>query len=581
MPKLLDYFVNAGPGQPGRNAKGTDPRTVLQASVKPKILAWATGSSNRKDFQIAPFNWEMIDKAIATDTYVNMAMMKYDELIWKEGYDLKGALPDSMAYIDQRFKVLGLAQGQSFNKFLQEVTFNLVRYHNCFIVKVRDPNVAKIAGLSVKGLDGKEPIAGYFIIPTKTVSIQSDEFGKVLAYQQSVGANQKPIQFKPEDVIHVRHNRPTGTHWGVPFLDSALEDIRSFRLIEEDMLNIVHTEIYPLLWWSVNGAKPDWPVDMYDIQDAYAELENMKNNGALVTKGSDKLEIMGGGGKALDVQPYIDHFKERAVVGLGMSPYHIGITDNISLAAASRLDAALYDKIKTYQRTLVDAINNELIFELMIEGGFDPLSAQKLGKQDPTVYFEFREIDVDAQIKRNNHVSVMWLQNMITHDQMRTMIGMVPDPTKIGLYHLDMVELPITEASKAITGPEGGANPNSPAKGTAGSTNNPANKSGNRGGPKISRNAAAEMSYHESELLAREAIKEVPDEEVTETISFIVNDLFGSESFMGTASDTLSKRKDLVTLLRHAVESSIEPLLREAMVIAAYRTLKQEIIGSL
>jgi hypothetical protein len=130
-------------------------------------------------------------------------------------------------------------------------------------------------------------------------------------------------------------------------------------------------------------------------------------------------------------------------------------------------------------------VNNELFFELLIEGGFDPITAQRTGKSDPGVNFEFKEIDVDAQIKRENHTSVLWLQNMMKHDEMRERIGMIVDDTYVDDYHIDMVEIPLAEASKAITGPEGGASPNSPAKGSAGSKNNPANKTGNRGGPKI------------------------------------------------------------------------------------------------
>lgn len=486
MPRFSDYFKNAGAGSPGRKAKGTDPRTELRKNAKPKILAFVQGGGGRKNFVEAPFNFDLIDRATATDSYIAQGLMRYHELMWKEGYDLKSADPAAMTYIQQRIRVIGLSQGQSFDRLVEEVGDNLIKYHNCFILKVRDPEVGRISGMNIKGLDGKDPIAGFFVIPTKTVKIAEDEYGRVSGYQQSVsGGSGKPITYKPEDVIHIRHMRMSGTQWGVPFLDAALEDIRTFRTIEEDMANVVHSEVYPLLHYAVNGKQPEWNVDPADIQAAYDELLQMKDNGAIVTKGADELEIMGSEGKALDVTPYINHFKERAIVGLGMNPAQIGVSTGANGTSAERFDAAMYDKIKTYQAVLEDMINNELFFELLIEGGFDPITAQRTGKADPGVRFEFKEIDVDAQIKRQNHTSVLWLQNMIKHDEMREKIGEIVDDAHFEEYHIDMVEVPLAEISKAQTGPDGGASPSSPAKGTSGSKNNPANQKGNRGGPKM------------------------------------------------------------------------------------------------
>lgn len=484
MPSFIKYFTNAGAGSPGRKAKGTDPRSELQKSVKPKVLHFVTGGGGKQTFSAAPYNWEQIDRAADTDSYVGQALLRYRELMWKEGYGLKSADPNALTYIKQRMRVLGLAQGQSFESLFKEIGENLVKYHNCFILKVRSADVGKMAGLNIKGLDGKDPVGGYFVIHPKTITIAEDMFGNVFAYRQTVqGGGAAPIDFKPEDIIHIRHARKSGTQWGVPFLDSAIEDIRSFRLLEEDMLTVSHSEIFPLLHYMVNGAKPEWTVDDSDIQKAYEELLMMKDNGAIVTKGADKIEILGAGGKSLDVTPYINHFKERAIVGLGLSPSQLGVSTG--KGSDGDVDVKTYDKIKTYQDVIEDCINNDIFFELLIEGGFDPITAQRTGKADPGVLFEFKEIDVDAQIKRENHDSVLWLQNMLTHSEMRERLGMVVDPNHQDEYHIDMIELPLAEASKAVTGPEGGANPNSPAKGSAGSKNNPANQKGNRGGPKV------------------------------------------------------------------------------------------------
>lgn len=478
MANLFSYFINAGPNTPGRKAKGSDPRAELRKAVSPKILSIGGGLSGRNQYNAASFNWEQIDKAIETDSYISQALLRYFELMWKEGYKLKSADTKALTYIKHRIKILGLAQGQSFDKLLREIGENLVKYHNCFIYKARSAEIGRISGLSLKGLDNRDPIGGYFVIPTKTVKISEDAYGNVIGYrQEATGSGGKPIDFKPEDIIHLRHMRKSGTQWGIPFLDAAIEDIRSFRLIEEDMLNIVHSEIYPTIHYSVNGKRPEIPTTPEDIERAAAEISLMKDSGFIITDGGDEIESINVGGESLDVEPYIAHFKERAIIGLGISPDQLGIGSD-----TDKINITTYDKIKTYQDLLADVINNHIFFELLIEGGFDPLTAQRTGKTNPEVIFEFKEIDVDAQIKRDNHAGVKWLQNEITHDELREELGYPVDPNYVGVYHIDAVSIPLSSVGKSD---EGGENANSPAKGTSGSTNNPANQTGNRGGPKV------------------------------------------------------------------------------------------------
>jgi hypothetical protein len=460
----------------GKKSKLTDdPRPEIR-KVRPKAFP-TDGTGAPGSYATSPYDYVEVDNLIETDSYARRAVSRMLELFFKEGYSLKGSDPEAVRYIALRFRLLGIAMNQPWSDFLAESAENLIQYHNLFWVKTRNITPQQLTGLPYQGLGGKDPLAGYVLMPVQTVSIMPDQQGRPQKYKQVAGANQ--AEFPAEDVIQIAIRAKTGTEWGRPDLLTAVEDIISFRIIEQDALNLVHKEMYPTYVYSVGDEMR--PAEDADLQTAADRLEDMREVGGLVIPGKDSVDTIGAN-NTLDVSPHVNHFRERGIVGLGVAPFQIGATSNANLSLSASLDAALYDKVKFYQEKLEAAVNEYIIFELLLEGGFDPLG---ISGDSQMVSLEFKEINVDAQIKRENHISVLWLQNMITHGQMRTMMGLEVDPNYQDMYHIDMVELVLAESKGASTGPEGGANPQSPAKGSAGSKNNPANKSGNRGGPKV------------------------------------------------------------------------------------------------
>lgn len=490
--KFTDYIRNATPSKPS-GGKVVDVRPDL-TKARPKGFGVSEGGG--AEYQASPYDFESIDKAIDVDSYGKRSFNRMTHLAFKEGYDLKSANPEAAAYIEARFKLMAITQRQSMHDLFIEAFRNEWRYHNSFLIKTRDSKAAAIAnslGVPINPTAWGDPVAGYLCAPINTMSIKTDDRNvQIKGYKQTSGSNE--AKFKPEDVIHLSVDRESGTVWGKPFLTSVIEDLRSFRIIEEDALNLVHKEMYPLYFYKVGDE--NHPADEEDLRKAVQALEDMYEDGAIAMPGKDDIGVVGSKEKSLDVTPHVKHFKERAIVGLGVSPHQIGVGSDLNKAGAEQIDKALYDMIKYYQTKLEEMINNEIIFELLLEGGFDPLGIKS--DSSDMVKLEFREVDIEAQIKRENHIVTQFESNSITHGEMREKLGLPVDPELKDLYFSD-IQMQIAEATAAaaakyaVQAPStnsGGANKSgktsqTPAKGKAKSKDQPSNQKGNRGTPKV------------------------------------------------------------------------------------------------
>ncbi len=373
--------------------------------------------SKRANFEDSPYDFEQITRAIDTDSYAKSSFAKFRELFWKEGWSIVGENQDAVDYLYQRLDYMELAMGRPFQDFMLDVMDQLVRYHNVFIVKARSDEIEEQFPDSLDTEAKKGPIIGYYLIPTEQVQILRDKHNRPKYYRQRVNSNlgllsstgnttprtQSPT-WAAREVIHMYRDRKIGRAFGTPFLTSALDDLLALRQVEEDYLNLIHRELFPLYKYTVGTE--DVPAEDDEIIKAVQSLESLRSEGGLVIPFRHDVEIIGSEGKTLEIGGFLDHMKERVANGLGVFPHHLGM---VSFSGANRdmtdrLDAALYDRVKEYQRAFADYMRMYIFDELLREGGFEPMMNPKLqGDQDRCVMV-FDEIDADGQIKRESHV---------------------------------------------------------------------------------------------------------------------------------------------------------------------------------
>lgn len=476
----------------------------LSKAIKVKALSVdAVGriSSGRSNFEESPYDFIRIKKAYQTDSIVKAAISKYNELMWKGGYELVSENPAARVYLQQRLDLMSIFMNKPFEQFLEEITEDLFLYHNSYIVKARGDLTTIGRGIRAQGVFGEEePVIGYYLLPVETIKISRDKHNIPKKYQQDIsgsgGATNKAPEWKPEEVVHLAYDRRKGTLFGEPFVQNVLEDLMALRQMEEDVLNLTHRELWPLTIYSV--GTDTFPAEDGEVEAVASDMEEMRTDSGLVIPWRHSIEIKGGEGKALQANEYLQYFRQRVVVGLGISEIHLGISEVANRSVSERLDIALYDRIKHRQRFFARYITQFIFNELLLEGGFDPYETPLAEGDSDRVYFRFKEIDTETQIKRENNAAFKWVSNLTTHDEARQELGMDPlSPEEEKRLYYKLIEIPLAEAGSALTAAggttqKGQAQSNSPnqtkpkSSSGAASKNQPQNQHGKRTAPRVS-----------------------------------------------------------------------------------------------
>ena len=394
-----------------------------------KKVGYAISGGNNDSFQAPAFNLQQVEDAYNTDSYVRQAIDKYNELMFKAGWDIVSRNDKVSEYMDKRLTMLSMAMGQPMDKFLRNISDDLVKYSNVFIVKARKKpkDMPQVKGVNVKGLGKQKPIAAYFRLPPQTMQVKVDKHGTIKKYKQIVGGDEK--EFKPEDIIHITYKKPAGRFFGVPMILPALEDVKLLREVEDNVARLIYRHLYPLFVYKIGLDKPGYEASDDEIETMQQEISDMPTEGGLVVPERHDIEVIGTDGEALDAKEYLEYYERRTFTGLGVSETLMGRGDTSNRSTAETQSTEMRDKVKAFQKVMQDAINYYIIRELLMEGGFDPLA-----NPDHQAGFQFKEIDMDLKIKQENHTIYKYEHNATTHEEMREGLGMDPVSDENRLY---------------------------------------------------------------------------------------------------------------------------------------------------
>ena len=445
---LLTYLPLSGQEPIDELVESETPNLPIKARAirTTNVFRYLFGNNNksiRDGFEESPYDFTRIAKAIDTDSYVKQAFGKYSDLFWKEGWTLTGENIEALDYVWSRIDFMEKTMNQSFEAFLGEVVDQLLKFSNVFIAKARLDVQPYVRGKRpLPDEEASSMVAGFYIIPTETVRVKRDQFNRPKSYAQfldgkALGKDTKSgeITWPAKDVIHLYLDRKPGRAFGTPFVEATLDDVVSLRQVEEDILNLVHRELFPLYVYHVGND--NIPAKEGELDEAVTAIEMLKSEGGLVAPGHHSVEVIGAQGNSLEVEPYLTHFKERVAIGLGVSPHHLGMMGTSSnRSVTERLDLALYDKIKNFQAYIENALRIYVFNPMLEEGGFSPTGNISNNHSSDACYFEFREIDIDTQIKKENHYVDLFLKSAITWEELRDKIAM---PKEVDTENLFMI----------------------------------------------------------------------------------------------------------------------------------------------
>lgn len=442
MAKIINTLINRYISKSVKNAPSfsgpssafnRDPKATQVKRVGYQLSSEGGNGGGRENFESPPADFEVIDNAIQADSYINQAVMKYSELIFKSGWTFQGKAEQALDYIKLRLDTMAVATQIPTNELFLGIANDIVRYSNSFLVKARAKQGRGLPpGISLTPVPpARDPVAGYFRLPPQTIEIARDENGNVVKYRQESPGGGDPIEFNPEDIVHICVNRPVGHAFGHPWLAPVLDDVRLLRKVEENVSLLLYRHIFPLIAYQVGIDKPGYEATDEEIEEVQAIIENMPIDGTFVIPERHSIDAVKI--DSIDAKPYLEYFENRVFSGLGMSQVDMGRGDTANRSTADAMTGIKADRVKGWQQQLQIQIDKYIIDELLVEGGFDPLINPEFD-----VNFVFNEIEQEMRIKTETHEIFKFEHNLQTFEETRKNMGMDPGVDESRL-HFNMI----------------------------------------------------------------------------------------------------------------------------------------------
>ena len=390
----------------------------------------------RNKFNLPEYDLNEVARAYDTEPLFARAADKYAEQIMKNDFDIVSKNPQAAAYIRQRLYQISRVSGVTTHQLVSSIAENIAIYSNAIVLKVRDENAS--GGNRWFDLDGKarKPIAGFFPVDVTSMKVAIDIHGKILKWRQEIPGSPKPVEYNPEDVIHIAYNKKTGLVFGTPMVWPVLDDIRALRRMEENVELLVYQHAVPLFHFKI--GTPDLPGDYSEVLEAQSLWNTMPSEGMLITTERYDIDSVGIDGSAISIEPYLEYYRKRIFMGLGVSEVVMGLGGTSNRSTSTNLVKEMQNRTQKIQRLIKDAVDHEIIADLLMEGGltwdeFDPFNKVELHMVD---------VDFDERMKKENHFIDAYLKNAITEPEMRKELGRDP-VTNREETHFMLREVPI------------------------------------------------------------------------------------------------------------------------------------------
>ena len=397
----------------------------MMPNVQDPVMGYRSSRRvGRGAFHSSEYNLAEIGRVEDTDGYVRQAFGKKTALMFKEGWDLVGKNPRTIKYVKTRLAQIAQATGIPTNTLFRNIGRNVVTKSNAFLVKVRDTNKSGGKVRRVPGQAGSlKPVAGYFPLPAETMKFKLEN-NRVTGWKQQMPDGEYK-EYAVKDIVHIFHDRKDGFIFGTPTITPVIDDIRALRKIEENIELLVYQHLFPLFQYKVgteNAPAGYTERGEREIDVVKREIMYMPTEGGIVTPERHEITAIGSEGRALRAEGYLDHFKKRVFSGLGVSAVDMGEGETANRATADNMSRNLVDGVKDLQQVVEDAVNILIINELLLESTF----GEDVLSEDNVVTIKFKEIDVDAQIKKEAHIADQFNKDLIEHSEARRRMGLEP-----------------------------------------------------------------------------------------------------------------------------------------------------------
>lgn len=373
---------------------------------------------------------------------------RHCSLIMKEQPQVVGKNPDTVAYVKKRLVEMGYVADQPFNETLRAIVRDLITTSNAYVIKKRDPTRSSGRRTRKWGRE-LEPVSAIYTPDPSTMWVKQTATGLIQQYIQKLEEQRRT--WPNHDVIHITYRRKNGLVFGTPIVVPVLEDIKALRKFELLVEHVGHKFAFPLLHWKVGTEKvpaemwvdPVTQMEKPEVDVARDYLNEMAQEGFVVTSERHEIKLIGAEGEKLDLQPAIDHIELRVLAGLRLSEIDIGRGDTANRGTAKVISQNLIDECTEIQQVLTEILSFKLFDELVMEGGWDLI-------EDNRVTLFFPPIDKEEKRAQELHDLNLYLAGGITQDEFRLRIGLDPiTPEQEQKLFLNTQLIPLAKATAA------------------------------------------------------------------------------------------------------------------------------------
>lgn len=387
-----------------------------------------------------------------TEALFARAADKYAEQIMKNEFNMMSKNPNAANYIRQRFNQIARVSNITTHQLFSSIAENIAIYSNAFLLKVRNEDSS--GGRVWYDLEGEKriPVAAYYPLDPTSLSVSIDQNGKILGWRQTI-PGVPSVDYVPEDVIHFAYNRKTGLVFGTPIVWPVLDDIRALRRIEENVELLVFQHAVPLFHFKIGTE--DAAGDYEEVLEAQALWNTMPSEGMIITTERYDIKSVGVDGSVIDIEPYLEYYRQRIFMGLGVSDVSMGQGSTSNRSTSTNMIKEMQNRTQKIQRLIKDTFDHAVINELLREGGFNWDEYDPFNK----VELYITEVDFDERMKKENHFIDQYTKNAITEDEMRKAIGRDPISERKKLFFwTNQVPLALIGSRDEISGlgPNGG-----------------------------------------------------------------------------------------------------------------------------
>jgi len=272
--------------------------------------------------------------------YVARALDIKQNLIWQNGYDLESNDEDSRRHAEEFLAKIEadtvIREGSLYAMIFGNMYWHIERRGADVTLKPLNP-----MKVGVKLDENEEKIQSY-------------------VYQPKFGRH---IEYKPEEIIHLKFNAEPWGIFGVSTLRRCLPTIKAMLYMEEKLPLIARRRADPIL--EIQIGSPENPVDEATFNRIKNAIMNRKPgedifHDGVIAKINEVYQSGGPGGQRQTIEGILKHFRDNLVAGLGVPEVALAFGGTTLKGTAMEQMELLEMEIRAYQRAIKRMHENQL-----------------------------------------------------------------------------------------------------------------------------------------------------------------------------------------------------------------------------